>query len=155
MTTGDTEGAGAADTAAPAPFASVDPTLYTFGPEGEVIIPGSQSDETGDRFWPPRLRCPRTGGTVTDVDLATTGTVWSWTFVHAPWPGLVSPNGTDEGYTAGLVDLADGPRVIGVLIGDREAIAVGTPVRAVPLPFRELADQQGAILAFETTGIAS
>ena len=60
------------------PNRSFAPDRYLFG-DGEVVILGSRSDETGSLFWPRRLRCPETGGTVSDVTLCTEGVLWSWT----------------------------------------------------------------------------
>jgi len=127
---------------------SVDPHLYRI--EGaRVVILGSRSDQTGSHFWPRRLGCPETGGTVSDAELPDTGTVWSWTYVHAPWAGIAAPS-TTRGYAAGLVDLdGDGPRVIGVLMGEQGDWEVGARVRAVPLPFRGAGDDVQSMLAFE------
>jgi uncharacterized OB-fold protein len=136
------------------PPVSVDPQLYSIDETCRIGILGSRSEQTGALFWPRRLQCPMTGGPVSDVELRTTGTIWSWTFVHQPWPGAVAPNGTHDGYAAGLIDLAgDGPRVVGVLVGDWSTFAVGDRVRAVPLVF-VAGHEEGpprALLAFERT----
>jgi uncharacterized OB-fold protein len=137
------------------PPVSVDPQLYSIDETGRVGIHGSRSEPTGTLLWPRRLRCPITGGAVSDVELRTTGTIWSWTFVHQPWPGAVAPNDTQDGYAAGLIDLdGDGPRVVGVLVGDWSGFAVGDRVRAVPLVFvaGEEDKPARALLAFERAG---
>jgi uncharacterized OB-fold protein len=137
------------------PPVSVDPRLYSIDETGQIGILGSRSERTGALLWPRRLQCPITGGPVSDVDLQTTGTIWSWTFVHQPWPGAVAPNGTPDGYAAGLIDLAgDGPRVVGLLVGDWSTFAVGDQVRAVPLVFVAGDEDKPprALLAFEPTG---
>jgi uncharacterized OB-fold protein len=127
------------------------PDRYLFGdgPDGEVVIVGSQSDETGSLFWPRRLRCPETGGSVTDVTLSTGGVLWSWTFVNVPWPGETAPNGPD-GYGVGLVDLdGKGPRVLGMLLGNRREWHVGARMRACELHFTTIDGAPRSILAFE------
>jgi uncharacterized OB-fold protein len=124
------------------------PDRYLFG-DGEVVILGSRSDETGSLFWPRRLRCPETGGTVSDVILCTEGVLWSWTFVHGPWPGETAPNGPD-GYGIGLVDLdGKGPRVLGMLPGNRREWHVGARMRARELQFVTIDGATRSILAFE------
>lgn len=127
------------------------PDRYTFGDEPGLLVTilGSRSEETGSLFWPRRLRCPETGGTVRDVELATDGVLWSWTFVSAPWPGEIAPNGLD-GYAVGLVDLDDhGPRVVGVLVGNGHAWTVGQRMRACELHFATVEGTPRSILAFE------
>ena len=104
---------------------AVSPDWYRFGPHGEVTIFGSRGKDDGVLFWPPRLLSPTTGGAVDEVELAVTGSVWTWTYVYAPWPGEVSPSG-GLGYAAGLVDLdGDGPRLAAALIGGPEDWTVG------------------------------
>lgn len=128
------------------------PDRYLFPTElgGEIDILGSRSDATGSLFWPRRLRCPQTGATVTDVRLATTGVLWSWTFVFVPWPGETPPNDGGVGYGVGLVDLdGDGPRVVGVLVGNRDAWQVGEAMRACELDFVTVDGAPRSIMAFE------
>ncbi len=137
--------------AAASPNRSKLPQNYTFGDASEpVVIHGSKSDELGTTYWPPRMRCPRTGGTVSPTTLATTGTLWSWTFVHLPWSGEELPNGTDDGYAVCLVDLDDdGPRLGMVLLGDREDWVVGMRVEARELHFKTIDGEPQSILAFQ------
>ncbi len=127
------------------------PTSYGFGIDDEpIVIHGSQSDELGTTYWPPRLRCPQTGGTVSDTTLATTGTLWSWTFVHLPWSGEETPNGVDDGYAVGLIDLDDdGPRLGMVLLGAPDSFEVGMRVEARELHFKTIDGNPQSILAFE------
>jgi uncharacterized OB-fold protein len=130
------------------------PDRYLFGdpPDGEVVILGSRSDETGSLFWPRRLRCPQTGRTVRDVTLNTEGVLWSWTFVYVPWPGETAPNGPN-GYGVGLVDLdGNGPRVLGILLGDRLAWNVGARMRACELHFATIDGAPKSMLSFEEVG---
>ena len=128
------------------------PDRYLFPAEqgGEIEVLGSQSNETGSLFWPRRRRCPQTGGTVTDVRLATEGVLWSWTFVFVPWPGETPPNDGGVGYGVGLVDLdGAGPRVVAVLVGPGDTWRVGEPMRARELHYVTIDGVARSILAFE------
>ena len=129
---------------------SADPSLYEFSKNGTILL-GSQSVGSGELIWPRRLRSPIDGGEVVDVVLANTGVIWSWTFVHRPWPGAIPPDpATPDGYAVGLVDLdEDGPRVVGTLVGPSDRWEVGARVRAVPLPFRTDDAGTEAVLGFE------
>ena len=129
---------------------SIDPEWYDLA-GADLTILGSRSVSSGTLFWPRRLRSPVDGGPLEDVVLATEGTIWSWTFVHVPWPGAVAPDAEQlGGYAVGLVDLDDdGPRVICVLVGDSSGWAVGARVRTVPLPFRITDEATEVILGFE------
>jgi uncharacterized OB-fold protein len=133
---------------------SFNASRYRFGdaPDAAITILGSRSDATGSLFWPSRLRCPQTGGTVSDTILATTGVLWSWTFVHAPWPGDMTPNGRPDSYGVGLVDLdGGGPRVVGALVGDQTEWAVGERISAVELPYLVIDGELKSLLAFRST----
>jgi uncharacterized OB-fold protein len=70
------------------------------------------------------------------VRLEARGTLWSWTYAHLPWPGIASPGGTD-GYGVGLIDLPEGPRVLGVLIGTQGDWEVGDAMVGAALDFME------------------
>lgn len=127
---------------------SIDPGLYEFSGERAEIL-GSYSADAGRSFWPRRFRCPLTGGEVTDVVLPGRGTLWSWSYVYATWPGSLPP-GAGPGYGAGLIDLDDdGPRVVGVLLGEEGDWAVGDRVTARPLPYAGSPAGTMCVLAFE------
>ena len=132
-------------------LSSVDPHYYTInGPldAPSVRILGSRCAGTGRTFWPRRRYSPVTGGAVSDVELVGTGKIWSWTYVNLPWMGEFAPSSA-PGYGVALVDLDDeGPRVVGMLIGDEGAYAVGDRVQAHALPIRRNGDEYDAMLAF-------
>jgi uncharacterized OB-fold protein len=139
---------------------TADPELYEIeeDPAGiaEIRLLGSHSPAAEAYFWPPRQRCPITGTAVESVDLSPTGQIFAWTYVQFPWPGMESP-GPEQGYGVALVDLPEGPRVMGVLLGADGDWAIGDTVRAVPLDFREDDDGRACVLAFTTLsgGVAS
>ncbi len=129
---------------------SKSPAQYSFDDHGAVSIHGSKSDSLGTLYWPPRLRCPRSGGTVSPTLLSTTATLYSWSFVVMPWRGDVAPNGNPDGYGVGLVDLDDdGPRMAVVLMGDAESFVIGETFEARELPFTTVDGNPQSILAFE------
>lgn len=97
-------------------FASTDP----------VVLRGSACKECDAHVFPAMASCPVCAGTsVAEVDLPTTGTVWSWTTQHfAP----KAPFRTDEfaPFSIGYVDL--GPVIVeGWLLGKCEW-SIGEPV---------------------------
>ncbi len=129
---------------------SKSPAQYSFDDDGAVSIHGSQSDSLGTLYWPPRLRCPRSGGTVSPALLSTTATLYSWSYVAMPWRGDVPPNGEADGYGVGLVDLDDGgPRMSVVLMGAAESFVIGETFEARELPFTTIDGNPQSILAFE------
>ena len=132
---------------------SMDPDVYRIGEGDDPVITllGSRSDAVGQLYWPPRERCPLTGGSVSGVELPGTGTLWTWTYVYAPWHGEERP-GDEHGYSAGLVDLDDGgPRVVAVLRGGPTAWKVGDRAVACALPFRTESGVTRFLLAFGRT----
>lgn len=91
--------------------------------------------------FPPMPGCPRCGGAADDaVCSAGIGVVYSWITVHHPLAGL-SP--ADVPRTIVTVELAEGCRLVGRLLTDREPV-IGGPVRPVFLD-----GPAGTELAFE------
>jgi uncharacterized OB-fold protein len=79
------------------------------------------------RHFPPARWCPWCGdGAITEVRLATQGTLWAWTAVHAPPPGY---DGAVP-YGFGIVELpADGLRVVTRLTeADPARLQLGQPM---------------------------
>jgi len=100
-------------------FASLDP----------VVLRGSACAACGAVVFPAQASCPTCSGVdVSDVELPTSGTVWSWTTQRfAPKP----PFRSDEfaPFSIGYVDL--GPVIVeGWLVGGLEW-TIGEPVRLV------------------------
>ena len=127
----------------PGRFGLVEPAVAG----GEVRLLASYSEAAGEYFWPARRRCPLTTGAVHDVLLDARGTLWTWSYVNVPWSGLVSPSASD-GYGVGLIDLPEGPRVVGVLIGERGEWEIGTKMVGVSLDFVERDGAMLCLLAF-------
>src|SRR5258708_42344 len=114
---------------------------------GTVRLLASYSKAAGKHFWPRRRRCPLTATPVEDVGLEARGTLCSWSYAHLPWPGLASPSG-DDGYGVGLIDLPEGPRVLGVLIGAQGDWEIGDTMVGVALDFMERDGETICLLGF-------
>ena len=124
-------------------FVLIDPAEQ----RGGVELLASYSAAAGEYFWPRRQRCPLTATSVDDVRLEARGTLWSWTYVHLPWPGAVSPSGGD-GYGVGLVDLPEGPRVLGLLLGRDGDWQIGDAMVGAAFDFSERDGKLICLLAF-------
>ena len=124
-------------------FELADPDLQT----GDVRLLASYSPAADEYFWPRRRRCPLTATSVQNLTLEARGTLWSWTYVHLPWPGAVSPSGSD-GYGVGLVDLPEGPRVLGLLLGRDGDWRIGDAMVGVAFDFSERDGELICLLAF-------
>jgi uncharacterized OB-fold protein len=79
--------------------------------------------------WPPGPICPECqtrGGAWSPI--RPTGTLWSVAEYHR----ALSPAFRDDlPYSVGLIELDDGPRMYGTLLGEPGAFVPGRPVRAV------------------------
>ena len=73
--------------------------------DGGAFLAGSRCDVCGITSFPAQLACARCGSTMSDVQLPTDGTLWSWTVqriaVKAPYAG---PD-PFEPFVVGYVDL--------------------------------------------------
>jgi uncharacterized OB-fold protein len=114
---------------------------------GRVQLLASYSPAAGEYFWPRRRRCPLTAKPVEPVVLEARGTLWTWSYAHLPWRGIGSPSGGD-GYGCGLIDLPEGPRVLGVLIGAQGDWTIGDQMVGVALDFSQRDGETVCLLAF-------
>ncbi|HMH57604.1 MAG TPA: OB-fold domain-containing protein [Galbitalea sp.] len=79
--------------------------------------------------WPPRPICPECqtpGGEW--VELRPSGTLWSFA---AYYRALDPSFKEDLPYAVGLIELDDGPRMYGKMVGDPEALVIGQRVHAL------------------------
>lgn len=80
--------------------------------DGTPRLVGTQCNDCNTKMFPPVPVCPECmSENVAGTDLATGGTLYSWSVVH------VAPKGWNVPYTAGYVDLADGVRVFSHIVG--------------------------------------
>lgn len=91
---------------------------------GELVIP--RCSDCGEAFWYPRSTCPLCGSPKVDFSEVTTrGKVYSRTVVHRGSP----PRGGDLPYVLALVEIAEGVRVLGTVVGDdADAVTAGDEV---------------------------
>jgi uncharacterized OB-fold protein len=101
-------------------FASLDPPR----------LAGSRCDACGTVVFPLALSCPRcSAAALSEVALPERGTLWSWTVQgFQPKAPYVLPGDDFVPYAVGYVDLGD-VIVEGHLVGDRELLRIGLPVR--------------------------
>jgi uncharacterized protein len=129
--------------AAPARLA-VDPGLFALDdPEvegGGLRLLCSFSPAAERFFWPRVPRCPVTGAAVEEVELEARGRLWSWCEVGTPLPG--ADLRTDGEHRLCVVDLPEGLRVPGILIGADE-VPLGAEVVGIAVDLRE---DDGSIL---------
>jgi uncharacterized OB-fold protein len=128
-------------------FELLDPSVEA----GGIRLLASYSQTADEHFWPRRRRCPLTAAPVDDVLLDARGELWSWSYAYLPWPGLSSPSGAD-GYGVGLIDLPEGPRVLGVLIGVQGDWMIGDTMVGVALDFIERDGETACVIAFRGEG---
>ena len=85
---------------------------------------GSRCPACGERFFPRRQVCAQClAEGCEDVELGPRGTLWTWTYVHVP---LFAKKDRSVGsYGVGQVDLAEGPRVQAILVGERDDFSIG------------------------------
>ena len=94
------------------------PFTYSAGPNTAMGLIGYRCAECDGRFAPPRLYCPECGSDERDeVSLAGRGIVRAWTAIH------VGPTRYEQEvpYTVVLVELDEGPRVMGRLEPNEKA----------------------------------
>lgn len=92
--------------------------------DGSVRLVGGRCGNCGALFFPSAHVCPECmSEAVEPADLASEGTLYSWSVVH------VAPKGWNTPYIAGYVDLADGVRVFAHITGaDGSSLEMDMPV---------------------------
>jgi uncharacterized OB-fold protein len=96
--------------------------------EGRLVV--SRCRACGRRSFPPIATCPHCGAAeVEAADAAGGGAIYSWATVHMP---LAAEFASQAPYTIVVVDLDEGARVFGRLLGSAAGLAAGAPVRFEP-----------------------
>jgi uncharacterized OB-fold protein len=102
-----------------------------FRTEGATaVLLGGRSRSTGRTHFPRSLVCPYTGADdVEAVELPPEGVLWGWTTVTSAPPGYLG----EVPYVLGVVELIDGLRVVGRIVGagpgdERAALRHGQPM---------------------------
>lgn len=95
--------------------------------DGKLLIQACA--KCGYLRWPPGPMCNECLSSETAwKEVSPTGTLWSYAVYHR----AMNPRFKDQiPYTVALVELDEGPRMYGRLVGDRTTFEPGLPVRAV------------------------
>jgi uncharacterized OB-fold protein len=94
--------------------------------EGRLVV--QRCVECAQLRWPPLPGCPECLGRATEwVEVTPRGTVWSYVVYHR---GFSAALAAEVPYTVLMVQLADGPYLVGRLAAE-EPVAVGDRVEAV------------------------
>jgi uncharacterized OB-fold protein len=102
---------------------SMAPDYFDVDDDG-VRLKGSKCGACGEVFYPRRIVCAKClhEGTE-DVVLSTTGTLFTWTWVHLPL--FAKTDATVSSYGVGQVDLPEGPRIQAILQGEPSDFSIG------------------------------
>lgn len=108
-------------------------------------LEGAKCETCGEYYFPLRSLCPecRRGGKLQKHTFKGTGTIYSYTIIHAP------PSGFElhRPYIMAIVELDEGPRLTAQVVEcDKEDIRIGKKVRMV---FRRIRDSdEGGIIQY-------
>ena len=93
-------------------------------PGAPPVLLGSRCPNCGEVFFPRRMVCAKCLHEGTDdVILSTTGTLYTWTWVHLPL--FAKTDATVSSYGVGQVDLPEGPRIQAILQGEPSDFSIG------------------------------
>ena len=105
---------------------SIAPDYFDVDADG-VRLKGSKCSACGEVFYPRRLVCAKCLHEGTDdVVLSTTGTLYTWTWVHVPL--FAKTDSKVSAYGVGQVDLPEGPRIQAILQGEPRDFSIGMPL---------------------------
>ena len=89
-----------------------------------VRLKGSKCRACAEVFYPRRIVCAKCLNEGTDdVVLSTTGTLYTWTWVHVPL--FAKTDAKVSSYGVGQVDLPEGPRIQAILVGGPDDFSIG------------------------------
>lgn len=115
------------------------PGEFEVDSEGGGHLLGSRCRACGAHFFPVRQACARCLGTDLETKrLSSRGTLYTYTVIHQSTPDFEVP------YMLGYVDLPEGVRVMGQMIGHELDLPLGTPMELEVVPFGT--DEGGAML---------
>jgi uncharacterized OB-fold protein len=115
---------------------------------------GSRCPACDEVFYPRRLVCAKCLHEGTDdVLLSTTGTLYTWTWVHVPL--FAKTDATVSEYAVGQVDLPEGPRVQAILMGSPGDFSIGMQLELGLETLRQDEDGDDVVIyRFTPTGVA-
>lgn len=89
-----------------------------------VRLKGSKCRACAEVFYPRRIVCAKCLHEGTDdVVLSTSGTLYTWTWVHVPL--FAKTDAKVTAYGVGQVDLPEGPRIQAILQGEPADFSIG------------------------------
>ena len=107
---------------------------------------GTQCTRCGRYFFPPRTFCPdcRRAGKIADYKFAGNGTVITYTIIRTASEQFeqMTP------YALAIIQLDEGPRLTGQVIGNPEEVRIGMKVR--PVFRRIMADGESGVIHYGT-----
>lgn len=118
-----------------------------------AVLLGGRSRSTGRTHFPLALVCPYTGADDVDaVELPTEGVLWGWTSVTGAPPGYLG----EVPYVLGVVELTDGLRVVGRIVGadpdgDRTPLRHGQPMEVCTDVVPDAEGSPRSVWAFRAT----
>ena len=109
---------------------------------------GTRCEDCGEHFYPRRQVCAKClSERVSQVEMSSHGTVYSYTFVHFPLFGSMNMEHMD-GYGVGQIDLPEGPRIQAPLAGKQAEFRVGQKVQGELNVLREDGGRDIVIVRF-------
>lgn len=95
--------------------------------DGRFLI--GRCDDCEDAFFPIGPVCPHCGGSAGAEESSGRGTLYSFTRLHRTAPGF------DEPIVMGIVELAEGPRILTRISGAYDDLALGDDVQIRPTEY--------------------
>ena len=96
----------------------------------DLRLRGSKCAKCGEVALGQASSCPNCGsGEVADIALSTHGELWSFTIIHHRPPGDYLGPAVFEPFGLGLVELAEGIRVLAPICGDVSKLRIGLQVQ--------------------------
>ena len=117
----------------------------TDDPASPVRLKGSKCQSCGEVFYPRRIVCAKCLHEGTDdVILGTTGTLYTWTWVHLPL--FAKTDAKVSAYAVGQVDLPEGPRIQAILQGEPDDFTIGMEMTLDLETLRQDADGNDVVI---------
>jgi uncharacterized protein len=122
----------------------------------KLRLRGSRCAKCAEVTLGQALSCPNCGSTeVSDITLSTHGEVWSYTIIRHRPPGDYLGPGVFEPFGLGLVELAEGIRVLAPISGDVSKLRIGLQVQFRPSLLNSAQGQEVVAFEFAQEGDAS
>jgi len=132
------------------PRVPIKPGFFTVpdDPNQAPAFLGTRCEDCGEYYYPRRQVCAQClSERVTQVEMSSQGTLYSYTFVHFPLFGSMNMEHMD-GYGVGQVDLPEGPRIQAPLAGKQAEFRVGQKVQGELNVLREDGGRDIVIVRF-------